>query len=148
MPPPMMMTFSPAAGSGNGGAAEIFSSTGIASVVIVENLFGVAVESDAPFWRFGRRREERQEFLVDVAQGGVVQENGFVNLGKTLEDGGVGGEFLAHLHKGADDVKTHLDGLRAVQDIGSLQRAVFGENLNALGKFEAGQGCHSLRFTA
>src|ERR1035437_4489243 len=144
MPPPMMMTFLPAAGSGNGGAAEIFSSTGIASVVIEKNLFGVAVEADAPFWRFGRRREERQEFLVDVAQGGVVQENAFVSLGMTLEDGGVGGEFLAHLHKGAHDVKAQLDGLRAVQDIGGLQCAVFGENLNALGKFEAGQGCHSL----
>src|ERR1022692_1686743 len=136
----MMMTFLGAgltAGSGRGGASQTFSSTGITSVVIAKNLFGVAVEADAPLWRFGRRREERQEFLVDVAQGGVVQKNGFVNLGKTFEDGGVGGEFFAHLHKGADNVEAHLDGLRAVQDIGSLQRAVFGENLDAFGKLEA-----------
>src|ERR1017187_3789479 len=115
-----MMTTFPAADSVNAGASGNFSSTGIA-----ENLFILAVEANATFWRFRRWREERQELLVDVTQGGVVQENGFVNLGQTFEDGGVGGEFLAHLHKGTDDKETHLDGLRAVEDIGGLQRAVF-----------------------
>ena len=76
--------------------------------------------------------------------GRVVDQEGFVNLGQAPEDGGVGGEFFAHLNKGADDVKTHLSRLGTVQDIGGLQRAVLGEGVDALGKLQAAQGCHSL----
>ncbi len=35
---------------------------------------------------------------------------------RAFEDGGVGGELHAHLHKGADDVDAHADGLVAIED--------------------------------
>ena len=71
-------------------------------------------------------------------------QQSLVNLRQALEDGDVGRKFLAHLHKSADDIKAHLSRLRTVQDVGRLQRAVFGENADAFEKFVAAQGCHSL----
>ena len=55
---------------------------------------------------------------------------GLVNLRQPLKDGGVGREFLPHLHKSADDIKAHLHRRRAVQDIGRLKRPVLGEGLD------------------
>src|ERR1019366_9879871 len=94
MPLPMMMTF-PVSVSANAVALEIFSSTGIAAEVIVENLFGFAVEADAPFGRFGRRREERLQFRPDGAQRGILFQQRLVNLRQPFEDRRVGRPLLA-----------------------------------------------------
>jgi len=40
------------------------------------------VETDLGFELLGWRRQERTEFLVDVAESGVVDEQGFVNFGQ------------------------------------------------------------------
>jgi hypothetical protein len=50
-----------------------------------------------------RRLQQREEFLAEVAQGGVVEEQRFVDLGEALEDGGVGGGGFALFDEGADD---------------------------------------------
>ncbi len=65
------------------------------------------VETD---WGFGRRRgwlQKGAEFLVDVAQGVVMEQQGFVDFGQALEDGCVGGLVLAHFDKRANDVEAH-----------------------------------------
>lgn len=67
-----------------------------------------------------------------------------VDLGQPFQDGRVCRQMLAHFHKSADDVKAHPNRLGAGHDIGRLKRAVLGEGMGALGKFQLGQGCHSL----
>ena len=62
------------------------------------------VEADFGFGGRGWRLEQRAELLEDFAQRGVVEQQGFVYFGEALEDGGVGGEVLAHFDEGADDV--------------------------------------------
>src|ERR1035437_10949235 len=99
MPPPMMTTFPLSADLANAGAAVFFSSTGIASVVLVENLCGIVVEADAPFWRFGRRREERLQFRPDGAQRRILFQQRPVNFRQPLEDRRVRRQLLAHLHR-------------------------------------------------
>ncbi len=42
-----------------------------------------------------RRREQGPEFLVDVAQGGIMHEQALVDFGQAFEDGGVGRLLLA-----------------------------------------------------
>jgi hypothetical protein len=94
---------------------------------MLENLFGIAIEADPAAWFFRGRREEGPEFLIDVAQGRIVDEDGFINLGQALQDGGIGGEFFAHLYEGTDDVLAHLDSARAVENRGRHEGTVFGE---------------------
>src|SRR6266404_5793461 len=65
------------------------------------------VEADFWLWRHWRGSEQRAEFLVNVTESAVVEEQGFVNFGQALEDGGVGGEVLAHFDEGAHDVQAH-----------------------------------------
>src|ERR1039458_6272619 len=85
------------------------------------------VEADLGFRRCRRRRKQRAEMLKDFAQGGVVEEQGPVNFGQAPEDGGVGGEVLAHFDKSADDVQAHGNRAGAVENRGGDQGAVFGE---------------------
>ena len=44
---------------------------------------------------------KRAELLAGAPRGGVMQEQGLVNPGEALEDGGVGGEVLTHFDEGA-----------------------------------------------
>lgn len=90
------------------------------------------------------RGERRQEFLVDVAQGAVVEEEGFVNFGEAFENGGVGGEFFAHFDEGANDVNAHGNCAGATENVGSHEGTVLGEGAYLLGKLEFPQGYHSL----
>src|SRR5436309_15918136 len=68
------------------------------------------METDFGFWRFRWGQQERAEFLVDVAEGDIVREQGFVNFRQTLKNRGVGPEFFAHCDKGANDVNSYRDG--------------------------------------
>jgi hypothetical protein len=77
--------------------------------------------------RSGWRREQRVQFQVDVPQGDVVGEEGPVDFGQALQDGGIGGQVLAHSDEGADDEKAHFDCLGAVENRGGHERAMFGE---------------------
>ena len=87
------------------------------------------VEADLRFWRSWWRFEEGTQFLVNVTKGGIMDQEGFVDFSETLKDGGIGGLILAQFDESADDVNAHGDGARAVQDVGGLQRAMFGERL-------------------
>ena len=80
------------------------------------------------WWRF----EQWPKFLVDVPQCGVMQEQGFINFSQALEDGDVGGEILTQFDEGADDIKTHGDGARAVEDRSGHQRPVFRESVGSI----------------
>ena len=61
--------------------------------------------------RAGRRREEQV----------------LVNFSQAFEDGGIGGDVLAHPDEGADDEEAHLNCLGAVQHRGGHQRAMLGK---------------------
>ena len=90
--------------------------------------------------RFGRGREERLELRPDGAQRRIVFQQGFVNFRQSFEDGGVGGQLLAHLHEGADDKDAHGDGFGAVQHRGRHDGAVLGEGVGAMSDIPFGCG--------
>jgi hypothetical protein len=50
----------------------------------------------------GRRLEQRLQFLVPVDQGGILFEQGLIDLSQTFEDGSIGGDMLAQPNKGPD----------------------------------------------
>src|ERR1017187_8417989 len=104
----------------------------------------ILIETDPASGWLRWRLQQRQQLPVNVPQRGIMFQQRPVNFREPLENGDVGRELLAHLHEGADDVKAHLNRLRAVQDVGRLKRTMLGESLDALGKFQWGQGCHSL----
>src|SRR5437879_1216319 len=85
------------------------------------------VETDLGFELLGWRGQERTEFLVDVAESGVVDEQGFVNFRQPPKNGGIGGMLFAHFDECADDVNTHRHGARSVEDGAGHERAVFGK---------------------
>jgi len=76
--------------------------------------------------------EEREEFLIKIAQGGVVKEEGFIDLGKTFQDGSVRGKLLPHFDEYPDDEHAHPHGIRGVQNVGGLEGAVLGERVRAV----------------
>jgi hypothetical protein len=82
--------------------------------------------------RFWRRREQRQKFLVNVAKCGVMFEEGFIDLGQSLQDGGIHREFFALLDKCANYIYAHGDRSIAPEDVCHLKRAVFRERLRAI----------------
>jgi hypothetical protein len=90
------------------------------------------VKADFGFWGRGWRLEQRAELLKDLAERGVVEQQGFVNLGQAPEDGGVGGEVLAHFDEGANDVQAHGNSAGAVENRGRHQGAVFGEGVRQI----------------
>jgi hypothetical protein len=61
-------------------------------------------------------------------QGGIVNQEGLVDFSQALENGSVARKILAHLHEGTDDEEAYSGRLRAVQDGGGHQSAVFGES--------------------
>lgn len=56
-----------------------------------------------------------------------MNEQCFINFRQALKYGSVGHEVLAHFNEGADDIDTHGDRLRAVQDVGGHEGAMFGK---------------------
>lgn len=102
------------------------------------------MEADFGFGRGRGRLKQGAELLVDVAECAIVQEEGFINFGEALEDGGVGGEIFAHFDEGADDVNAHGHRTGAVEHSGNHQCALLGEGADLLGELELGQGYHSL----
>ena len=97
-------------------------------------LIGFRVEPNAALGRVWRRCEQRTQFSVKIAKRLIVDKERLVDLGEAFEDGAVGGEFLANLHEGADDVEAHLDRLGAAENIGCLQRAVLGEDMGQVAR--------------
>ena len=85
------------------------------------------LEADPAFGWGERRLEERQEFLIEVAEGGVVEEELLVDFGETAEDGLVGGESLALFDEGADDEDGHLGSRPTAKDGGGHQSTVLGK---------------------
>ena len=96
------------------------------------NLFGVAVEADAAFGRFGRRLQHGEQFSINVPQGGIMFQQRPVNLGQPLEDGGVGGQMFAHLDKRPHHINRHVRGAFAVENVRRHERPVFGEGPRAI----------------
>ena len=86
------------------------------------------MEADFRFWGCGRRLEQRAELMKDFTQGGVVEEQRFVNFCQALEDGSVGSEVLAHFNKGADDLDAHGNSAGAVENSSCHKGPVFGES--------------------
>ena len=103
---------------------------------------------------FRRRRKERQQFLVNVSQGGVVFQQRLIDLGKLLQNRRIRGNSFAQFDKRANDIdvdsrspdrsvaspghqcspfngvparRIHCNGAIASQDVGGLECAVFGK---------------------
>jgi hypothetical protein len=90
------------------------------------------VKSDFWSWSFGWWLEQRQEFLVNIAQSGVVLKEGFVDFSQALQNCFVGGQHFTLLDESADDVNAHRDGLGAVQDVRSHDSAVLSEGVRKM----------------
>jgi len=65
-------------------------------------------------WRIGWWLEKWEQFLINIAQSGIVLKKRFVDLGQTFQDGIVGSEHFALLNESPDHVNTHGYGLRTV----------------------------------
>lgn len=90
------------------------------------------LKADSPLRRIGRGLQQRQQLAVDIAQCGIVPEQGTVDLGKAFENGGIGHELLPHPGEGADDVNAHGYGLGAAEHHCRHDRAVFRERIRRI----------------
>ena len=77
-----------------------------------------------PTWRRGK---EGLQLSVDVAQHEIVHEELAVDPCQSLEEVGPVREFSAHADEGPHDIDAHLSSLGAVDDVGRLQRTMFGK---------------------
>ena len=83
------------------------------------------MEANFGFGRQWRRFQQGAELLEDFPQRHVVNQQRFVYFREASENGGIGGDILAHFDEGADDIDAHGDGAGAVEDIGGHERAMF-----------------------
>ena len=77
-----------------------------------------------PTWRRGK---EGLQLSVDVAQHEIVHEELAVDPCQSLEDVGPAHELSAHADEGPHDIDALLCSLGAVDDVGRLQRPMFGK---------------------
>ena len=61
-----------------------------------------------------------------------MNEQCVVNLRQSLEDGGVGSQFLANFDERTDHINAHGDGSVTVEYGGGHEGSVFGEDLGRL----------------
>jgi hypothetical protein len=90
------------------------------------------MKTDLWFRRHQRWFEQGEEFLVDITQCAVVQEQGFVDLSEALKDGGVGDLVLAEFHESPNDVDAHGDCARTVEDGRRHKGAMLGEGVRRI----------------
>src|SRR6266446_6714367 len=83
----------------------------------IVSVFVLREEADAGFLRFWRRCEKWTQLLVEIAQCRIMEEECVINLREPLHDGAVRDKRVATLSEGADDIETHLNRLRAVENI-------------------------------
>jgi hypothetical protein len=82
--------------------------------------------------RFLRRREERAQLLVEIAQRRIMEEECVINLREPLHEGIVRRQLITTFYEGTDDIDTHLDRLSAVQNICRHQRPKLGEGVGRI----------------
>ena len=58
-----------------------------------------------------------------------MDEERFIDFSEALEDGGVSSKLFTDFHESPNNKDAHPDPVGAVQDIGDLQCAVFGEGV-------------------
>ena len=76
------------------------------------------MEADfGPGWEW-KRLEEWSELLVNVAKRDVVEEERFVDFCQSFQNRAVAGQILAHFDKGANNIDTHGDSARTVENCG------------------------------
>ena len=84
------------------------------------------MKADAPLrWWIRERLEERQYFLIKVAQRGIMSEQTRIDLRQPLQNCIVRSSLLPQSYERADDEYAHLDGAIATQNIGGHDRTVF-----------------------
>jgi hypothetical protein len=79
------------------------------------------------FWERRGRSKERLEIAPDEDERLVMFEELSIHLGEMFFDDGVGRKLFAHLDKCTNHEHTHRHGALAPENIGGLQRAMFGE---------------------
>ena len=87
----------------------------------------LGVEPDAFTRRLGRREKQWADFQNDISQGGVVGNESLFDDSQAFFQSGIGGELLAQADESADDVNTHGNGIRAVEDGCGHESPMFGE---------------------
>lgn len=66
---------------------------------------------------------------MDVAQDGIVEEKFFTYFGKSLQYGLVVCQRFPSFDEGQNNEHARFNGGRAVENVGSHQRAAFGEGM-------------------
>jgi hypothetical protein len=56
-------------------------------------------KSDARLWRHRWGREERAQLLIEIAEGGIMEEERVINLGETFQKGAVRSQFVAAFYE-------------------------------------------------
>ena len=79
--------------------------------------------------RLGRRRVHQ---LTDGGDRLVMDLELAFEFVELPSQGGVRGEQLAQLHEGAHDLDAHGGGAQGIEDVGGLDRPVFGEGVGAV----------------
>jgi len=98
------------------------------------------VEANFGFGRLWRRFQQGAELLEDFPQRHVMNQQRLAYFREASENGGIGGDLLAHFDEGADDLDARGDGAGAVEDIGGHERAVFGEDHRQVADIALGCG--------
>src|SRR5437667_7233479 len=90
------------------------------------------MKSDLRLGRLGRRFEQWAELLEYLAQGRVVKEQSLINLRQALQDGGIGRDCLAHFYERANDIDTHRNSPRTLQEVRGHKCSVLGKGVGQI----------------
>jgi len=91
------------------------------------------LKPDSASGRVRRRRKEWLELDPDRAERVVVRQECFINFRKPFQDGGVGGQLLAHLQEGAYDKHAHRHGFGTIEHGRGHDGAMLGEGERTVG---------------
>ena len=86
------------------------------------------MKSNSPPRRISGRLKQRQEFLINVAQRGIMLEESQVDFSETFQNGAVGCGLLAQSDKRPDNENAHLNRSLATENVRGHQRAMFRKN--------------------
>ena len=86
------------------------------------------MKTNSPPRRISGRLKQRQEFLINVAQGGIMLEQSQVDFSETFQNGAVGCGLLAQAHKCPHNEHAHLNRSLAAKNVRGHQRAMLRKN--------------------
>ena len=82
------------------------------------------METNSPPRRISGRLKQRQEFLINVAQGGIMLKQSQVDFSETLQNGAVGCGVFAQSDECPDNEHAHLNRSLATKNVRGHQSAM------------------------